>query len=203
MVLNADRPDLKIPKHGPSKDILDVVLDDTRPATSHVLRQHYCLATNTVAEVKAWEQHLIEHNMPITGRMEWEKGGYSVYSRTDQILAGLEAAVDPNDDGDVIDAARIALIGMVAAILILVDSRVPATNAIKNMLLGMTSIVAAVVFVVSVPVRWDAVLPLAGGLLIGSALGPILVRRLPPNLVRWFAATCGLVLAAYLWSRPA
>jgi subtilisin family serine protease len=41
------------------------------------------------------------------------EGGYSVYSRTDQILAGLEAAVDPNDDGDVLDAARIALVGMV------------------------------------------------------------------------------------------
>ena len=41
------------------------------------------------------------------------EGGYSVYSRTDQILAGLEAAVDPNADGDVQDAARIALIGMV------------------------------------------------------------------------------------------
>ena len=37
------------------------------------------------------------------------EGGYSVYSRTDQILAGLEAAVDPNDDGDTHDAARIAL----------------------------------------------------------------------------------------------
>jgi minor extracellular serine protease Vpr len=41
------------------------------------------------------------------------EGGYSVYSRTDQILAGLESAVDPNDDGDAHDAARIALIGMV------------------------------------------------------------------------------------------
>jgi hypothetical protein len=41
------------------------------------------------------------------------EGGYSVYSRTDQILAGLEAAVDPNDDGDAHDAARIALIGVV------------------------------------------------------------------------------------------
>src|SRR5512145_1479786 len=40
------------------------------------------------------------------------EGGYSVYSRTDQILAGLEAAVDPNGDGDILDAARIALIGV-------------------------------------------------------------------------------------------
>jgi len=40
------------------------------------------------------------------------EGGYAVYARTDQILAGLEAAVDPNVDGDVHDAARIALIGL-------------------------------------------------------------------------------------------
>jgi subtilisin family serine protease len=41
------------------------------------------------------------------------EGGYAVYSRTDQILAGLEAAVDPDDDGVAHDAARIALIGVV------------------------------------------------------------------------------------------
>ena len=40
------------------------------------------------------------------------EGGYAVYSRTDQVLAGLEAAVDPNDDGDAHDAARIALVGV-------------------------------------------------------------------------------------------
>jgi subtilisin family serine protease len=41
------------------------------------------------------------------------EGGYTVYARTDQIIAGLEAAVDPNEDGDTHDAARIALIGFV------------------------------------------------------------------------------------------
>ncbi len=40
-------------------------------------------------------------------------GGVSVYSRTDQLLAGLEAAVDPNGDGDAHDAARVALVGLV------------------------------------------------------------------------------------------
>ena len=40
------------------------------------------------------------------------EGGYAVYSRTDQILAGLEAAVDPSGDGDAHDAVRIALIGV-------------------------------------------------------------------------------------------
>ena len=45
----------------------------------------------------------------------WQRdatGGYAVYSRTDQVLAGLERAVDPNEDGVAHDAARIAVIGI-------------------------------------------------------------------------------------------
>jgi minor extracellular serine protease Vpr len=49
----------------------------------------------------------------IAGWQPDAEGGFTVYSRTDQILAGLEAAVDPNRDGDVHDAARVALIGVV------------------------------------------------------------------------------------------
>jgi subtilisin family serine protease len=37
---------------------------------------------------------------------------WAVYGRTDQILAGLERAVDPNADGDAHDAARVALVGL-------------------------------------------------------------------------------------------
>jgi subtilisin family serine protease len=49
----------------------------------------------------------------IAGWQPDAEGGYTVYSRSDQILAGLEAAVDPNADGDTQDAARLALIGVV------------------------------------------------------------------------------------------
>jgi minor extracellular serine protease Vpr len=45
----------------------------------------------------------------------WQRdasGQWSVFGRTDQLLAGLERAVDPNSDGDAHDAARVALIGM-------------------------------------------------------------------------------------------
>lgn len=73
---------------------------------------------------------------------------------------------------------------LLAVILVLVDSRIAPANAIKNVLLGVTSLVAAAVFIATGPVLWAAVLSLAGGLLIGSALGPIIVRHLPPNLVR-------------------
>jgi subtilisin family serine protease len=58
------------------------------------------------------------------------EGGYSIYSRTDQLLAGLEAAVDPNGDGDVLDAARIALIGMVEPYAAFADG--PLTRAIAG-----------------------------------------------------------------------
>jgi len=49
----------------------------------------------------------------IAGWQPDAEGGFAVYSRTDQILAGLEAAVDPNDDGDAHDSARVALVGVV------------------------------------------------------------------------------------------
>src|SRR5204862_4118406 len=39
-------------------------------------------------------------------------GRWAIYSRSDQILAGLERAVDPNDDGDAHDAARVALVAL-------------------------------------------------------------------------------------------
>jgi minor extracellular serine protease Vpr len=39
-------------------------------------------------------------------------GGFAVYGRTDQLLAGLERAVDPHADGDVLDAARVAVVGV-------------------------------------------------------------------------------------------
>jgi subtilisin family serine protease len=40
------------------------------------------------------------------------QGHWSVYARTDEIVAGLERAVDPNGDGDAHDAARIALVAL-------------------------------------------------------------------------------------------
>ena len=38
------------------------------------------------------------------------RGGYAIYSRTDQLLAGLERAVDPDGNGDAHDAARVTLV---------------------------------------------------------------------------------------------
>jgi uncharacterized membrane protein YfcA len=91
---------------------------------------------------------------------------------------------------------------LLAVLLLLVDSRIPPANAIKNVLLGAISLAATAVFIAFRPVPWSAVLLLASGLLVGSSIGPIIVRHLPPSLVRWIAASFGLMLAAYLWRRP-
>ena len=68
------------------------------------------------------------------------KGSWSVYARTDQLIAGLERAVDPNLDGDAHDAARIALIGVAASYAAFADS--PEARAILGALDLDTLVVA-------------------------------------------------------------
>jgi len=41
-------------------------------------------------------------------------GHWAIYARSDQMIAGLDRAVDPNDDGDAHDAARVALVALAA-----------------------------------------------------------------------------------------
>lgn len=48
----------------------------------------------------------------VAGWQQSAEGGYAIYSRTDQLLAGLERAVDPDADGSALDAARIAVVGV-------------------------------------------------------------------------------------------
>jgi hypothetical protein len=59
-------------------------------------------------------------------------GGYSVYARTDQLIAGLERAVDPNRDGDAQDAARIAVVGFAEPFASFPDS--PSARAVAGAL---------------------------------------------------------------------
>jgi hypothetical protein len=69
-------------------------------------------------------------------------GGWAVYARTDQLIAGLERAVDPNLDGDAHDAARIALVGAAVSYGAFADS--PEARAIQGSLQLDTLVVAPV-----------------------------------------------------------
>jgi uncharacterized membrane protein YfcA len=71
-------------------------------------------------------------------------------------------------------------------------------NASKNVILGIANAVAAVMFALLTPVHWPAVLALGIGCLIGSRLGPIVVRHAPATPLRVLIAVAGLALAVKL-----
>jgi uncharacterized protein len=71
-------------------------------------------------------------------------------------------------------------------------------NAGKNVILGVANGVAAVVFTVLAPVNWPAVIALGAGCLLGSRLGPIIVRHAPAGPVRVVIGAAGLALAVKL-----
>src|SRR6266536_3052191 len=68
------------------------------------------------------------------------RGGYAIYARTDQLIEGLERAVDPNNDGDAHDAARVALVGVAAPYAAFADD--PAARAVSGALALDTLVVA-------------------------------------------------------------
>jgi len=75
-----------------------------------------------------------------------------------------------------------------------------ATNVLKNLLSGLTSLVAVVVFVFQGMVAWPPTLVMMGGALIGGFLGGRLARVLPPALIRGIVITVGTILTViYAW----
>jgi catechol 2,3-dioxygenase-like lactoylglutathione lyase family enzyme len=95
-----------IPGHGPSQQILELLVPPTTTSSSsaanssssspdstsnvdtnlpssspqlHTLKQHFCLAVPNVADVRSWEEWFKSKNVPITGTVDWPRGGRSVY----------------------------------------------------------------------------------------------------------------------------
>lgn len=71
-------------------------------------------------------------------------------------------------------------------------------NAAKNVLLGASNLTAAIGFAILAPVHWPSVLPLGLGCLIGSRLGPVVVRHTPTTPMRILIGVAALVLAVKL-----
>lgn len=92
---------------------------------------------------------------------------------------------------------------MVLALLLLtVDDDYPRANALKNMILGVATIVAAVGLLLFGPVHLAAAVALGLGLLIGSAFGPMVARNVSSNVLRIAAAVLGIGLAVWLFVMP-
>jgi uncharacterized membrane protein YfcA len=87
---------------------------------------------------------------------------------------------------------------MLALLLITTPDTLPRCNALKNVLLGVSNVVAAVIFAIFGPVHWTAAIPLAAGVLVGGRTGPIVVRHSPTRVLRLLIALAGVGLAIHL-----
>lgn len=92
-------------------------------------------------------------------------------------------------------AAGVLLLATFAAVL---PDPVAGLAALRTAVVGTANATAAVLFAWTGDVDWAAVLPLALGAVVGAALGPPLVRRLPETPLRVGIALAGLALAVAL-----
>lgn len=72
------------------------------------------------------------------------------------------------------------------------------SNAAKNIATGAANLIAAAVFAFTGKVYWPAAVALCVGAVLGSWVGPVIVRRLPAGPLRVAIALAGLVLAGVL-----
>jgi hypothetical protein len=79
------------------------------PADPSRLEQHGTEMAGIVARVAAGAAVL---PIRVAGWQPDAAGTWAVYARSDQLIAGLDRAVDPNGDGDAHDGARIALVAL-------------------------------------------------------------------------------------------
>ncbi|WP_028923109.1 sulfite exporter TauE/SafE family protein [Pseudonocardia acaciae] len=87
---------------------------------------------------------------------------------------------------------------MLALLLTTLPESLIRVNALKNLLLGLSNVIAAVGFALFGPVSWSTALPLTCGLVLGAWAGPWVARRLPSRLLRIGIGLAGLSLAAKL-----
>jgi len=87
---------------------------------------------------------------------------------------------------------------LLALLLRTMHTTLPRANAAKNVILGIANSVAALAFVFLAPVQWSAAIPLGIGCLIGSRMGPSVVRWAPALVLRLLIGAAGLALAIKL-----
>ncbi|KUH82838.1 MULTISPECIES: sulfite exporter TauE/SafE family protein [unclassified Mycobacterium] len=87
---------------------------------------------------------------------------------------------------------------LLALLLRAAPASLPQANAGKNVVLGVANTVAAVIFALLAPVHWWAALVLGLGCLVGSRLGPIVVRHAPAGPLRVVIGAAGVALAVKL-----
>lgn len=93
-------------------------------------------------------------------------------------------------------AAGVLIVATLGALMSDAYARV---NALRSVVLGTANLAASVVFVLSVDIEWSRVIPLGLGCVLGAAVAPPIVRRLPETPLRIGVGIAGLVLATELY----
>jgi len=87
---------------------------------------------------------------------------------------------------------------LIALLLHVGHATLARANASKNVIIGVSNIVAGIVFSFAAPVHWPAVFALGLGCLVGSRLGPIVVRHAPAGPLKVLISVAGVALAVKL-----
>ena len=92
---------------------------------------------------------------------------------------------------------------MLALLNYTTDESFPVYNAIRNVALLSANIVAIIIFAFKANLNWPHILPiiisLGIGLLIGSYLGPMIVRIVPIPILKIAVATAAVFMSSYLF----
>lgn len=89
---------------------------------------------------------------------------------------------------------------MMLTLLTVVNRRSPfaVNNALKNVAMTVTNVMAVIIFAIEAAIHWRYVIPLFVGNIIGGILGPVIVRHVPGRLMQVLVGIGALVLAVSL-----
>jgi len=88
---------------------------------------------------------------------------------------------------------------MVAVLGLGTDLELRVVNGLKTLSLMVGNVVAGVIFVFVADPRWDVVVLLAAGSLVGGYVGARIGRKLPDAVFRWAVVAAGVVAALLLF----
>jgi uncharacterized membrane protein YfcA len=88
---------------------------------------------------------------------------------------------------------------VLALMLVTMNERLAVANALKNVLLGVSTVVSAAILAGFGTVDWAAAGCVGIGALVGSRFGPSIARRIPEAPIRVVIGCAGLSFAGYLW----
>jgi len=93
--------------------------------------------------------------------------------------------------------------GVLAMAILLRDGRLTVQQmvVIKNLVLALSNVVVATLFILTGNVVWSVALTLLVTAATGGWIGGKVARAINPTFTRWFVATTGFISAAWLWIR--